>query len=138
MAVAPEESVAERVKVTLLGAKGSAQVIEVPLDCYILDSAIDNNIDLPWSCRGGICGTCVGKVVKGSVDQSDISDLEFVLDEEYIQAGMALLCMARPKEDCTIETQSDWGYLMGFQDWKGASGNIGETVAADWKSISDV
>lgn len=55
-AVAPDESVAERVKVTLLGAKGSAQVIEVPTDVYILDSAIDNDIDLPWSCRGGICG----------------------------------------------------------------------------------
>lgn len=54
--VSPEDSQAERVKVTLLGAKGSQQVIEVPTDVYILDSAIENNIDLPWSCRGGICG----------------------------------------------------------------------------------
>lgn len=38
--------------------------------------------------------------------------------------GMALICMARPLEDCTIETQSDWGYSLGVGEWKGASGHI--------------
>lgn len=38
--------------------------------------------------------------------------------------GMALICMARPMEDCTIETQSDWGYSLGVGEWKGASGHI--------------
>jgi len=38
--------------------------------------------------------------------------------------GMALICMARPLEDCTIETQSDWGYSLGVGEWKGATGHI--------------
>ncbi len=38
--------------------------------------------------------------------------------------GMALLCMARPLEDCTVETQSDWGYSLGVGEWKGATGHI--------------
>ncbi len=38
--------------------------------------------------------------------------------------GMALLCMARPLADCSIETQSDWGYSLGVGEWKGATGHI--------------
>lgn len=38
--------------------------------------------------------------------------------------GMALLCMSRPVEDCTVETQSDWGYSLGVGEWKGATGHI--------------
>lgn len=40
------------------------------------------------------------------------------------QQGMALLCMARPVGDCTIETQSDYGYSLGIAEWKGATGKI--------------
>jgi hypothetical protein len=38
--------------------------------------------------------------------------------------GMALICMARPVEDCVIETQSDWGYSLGVGEWKGPTGHI--------------
>jgi hypothetical protein len=37
---------------------------------------------------------------------------------------MALICMARPVEDCVIETQSDWGYSLGVGEWKGPTGHI--------------
>lgn len=50
---------------------------------------------------------------------------------------MALLCMSKPASDCVIETQCDWGYLLGMEEWKGATGNINEAVADEWTSISE-
>lgn len=73
---------------------------------------------------GGICGACVARVAEGAVDQSDVADLEFTLEPEEIEAGMALLCMSRPKSDVSIETQCDWGVSLGFKEWQGASGKF--------------
>ena len=33
----------------------------------ILDSALDNDIDLPYSCQSGVCSACQGKVITGTV-----------------------------------------------------------------------
>lgn len=40
---------------------------------YILDSGLDAGLELPFTCKGGICGCCVGRVAEGQVDQSDVS-----------------------------------------------------------------
>ena len=110
------------VKVTFLGANGQNVVVDCPEDQYILDAGIDAGLELPFTCRGGICGACVAKCTKGSVDHRDIADLEFTLSEEEQEEGMALLCMCYPVGDITLETQSDWGMRVG--EWKGATGEI--------------
>jgi 2Fe-2S type ferredoxin len=110
--------------VTFMGAEGSSVAVEVPKDAYILDAGLEAGLELPYTCRGGICGACVGRVASGSVDMSDIDDLSFTIDEEEQAKGMALICMARPVEDCVIETQSDWGYSLGVGEWKGPTGHI--------------
>lgn len=96
---------------------------------YILTAAERAGIDLPATCRGGICGACVGRVTTGKVDQSDIADLSFVLEEEQQAQGFALLCMARPVpgEVVTIEAQCDWGNIS-LSNWK-ARGNALATSA---------
>lgn len=51
-------------KVTLMGGN-DAREITVRDDQYILDAADEAGIDLPATCRGGICGACVARVASG-------------------------------------------------------------------------
>ncbi|KAJ0266002.1 ferredoxin-4 [Hirschfeldia incana] len=92
-------------RVKLINPEGEEQEIEVNEDSCILESAEKGGMELPYSCRSGTCGTCCGKIVSGKADQS----LGSFLDEEQIQKGYVLTCIAQPLEDCVVYThkQSD-------------------------------
>lgn len=66
--------------------------ITVPQNMTLLDAALNENIDVPYSCQGGICSTCIGKITSGSaemIENNILTDLE-------IQEGLILACQAIP------------------------------------------
>nr|VDD34194.1 unnamed protein product [Brassica oleracea] len=87
-------------RVKLIDPEGEEKEIEVNEDSCILESAENAGMELPYSCRSGTCGTCCGKIVSGKVDQS----LGSFLDEEQIQKGYVLTCIAQLLEDCVVYT----------------------------------
>jgi len=61
----------------------------------ILDAGMHNGMELPYSCKAGVCSTCKCKLVKGQVDM----DISHGLEEHEIEAGYILSCQAHPISD---------------------------------------
>ena len=72
-------------------------------DPSILDVAIKNGMDLPYSCKGGVCCTCRAKVLEGQVRM----DKNFSLEQADVDAGYVLTCQAHPLTEKVIVSFDD-------------------------------
>ena len=80
-------------------ANQGGKTYEVDRRRSLLESLRENGIDLPYGCRYGGCITCAAKLVTGEVDQRG----QMALNNRQINNGYVVLCVARPKSDCTFE-----------------------------------
>ena len=67
----------------------------IPSDSFVLDAAQKVRSDLPFACKGGVCGTCRAKVVEGEVRMQR----NFALETEEVEAGFVLTCQSVPVSD---------------------------------------
>ncbi len=63
-----------------------------PDDVGVLEAALRVRSDLPFACRGGVCGTCRAKLVEGTVEM----DVNYALEPEEIEDGYVLTCQSHP------------------------------------------
>jgi ring-1,2-phenylacetyl-CoA epoxidase subunit PaaE len=61
----------------------------------IIDAGLRNGIELPFSCKGGVCSTCRCKLVAGEVDM----DVNFALEDYEVARGFILACQSYPVTD---------------------------------------
>ncbi|MFG2912020.1 1,2-phenylacetyl-CoA epoxidase subunit PaaE [Kitasatospora sp. NPDC048298] len=74
---------------------GRGSTLCLPRDRSILDGAQRSRPDLPFACKGGVCGTCRALVTEGEVEMRR----NFALEEKELAAGYVLTCQARPLTD---------------------------------------
>lgn len=69
-------------------------------DTPILDSAQAGRADLPFACKGGVCGTCRARVTEGEVDLRR----NYALTEDELARGFVLTCQSYPvSERLTVD-----------------------------------
>lgn len=75
--------------------------IEFDLDAkgdFILDAAIENGIDAPFSCKGAVCCTCKAQVVEGKA----IMEMNYSLSDAEVEEGFILTCQAHPASEKVV------------------------------------
>jgi len=83
--------------------QGKTHTLQVPENETILAVADQAGLELPSSCHAGVCTTCAGQIISGSVDQTD----GMGVSPELQKQGYVLLCVAKPLSDLKIETEKE-------------------------------
>lgn len=71
---------------------GKTHHLSMAADDRVLDAALDAGLDLPYSCKGGVCCTCRARVLEGEVAM----EKNFTLEADEMARGFVLTCQARP------------------------------------------
>ncbi len=61
----------------------------------VLDAVLDEDIEAPYSCQGGVCSTCIARVIEGKA----VMEQNQILTDAEIEEGLILTCQAHPTTD---------------------------------------
>ena len=75
--------------------EGHETTVEGDKNKTLLDIALENDIDAPYSCKGGACATCIGRLKKGTVELEQ----NYILTDGEIEDGLIITCQAYPTSD---------------------------------------
>tara|TARA_R100001443_G_scaffold59973_1_gene70346 strand:- start:241 stop:531 length:291 start_codon:yes stop_codon:yes gene_type:complete len=84
--------------ITLKTPDGETNTFECDEDTNILDALEEEGLEHDYSCRSGSCSSCCMKILDGTVDQED----QFFLDDDQLEDGFVLTCVAKPTSDNVI------------------------------------
>ena len=82
---------------------GKTHHLEMNAGDKVLDVALDAGLDLPYSCRGGVCCTCRARVLEGQVAM----EKNFTLEPGEIAQGFVLTCQSRPLGERLVVSYDD-------------------------------
>jgi ring-1,2-phenylacetyl-CoA epoxidase subunit PaaE len=88
----PKPGDARNARVTVVRDGLTREIEFLPDDPSILDAAARCGMDVPYSCKSGVCGTCRAKLVDGRVRM----DRNFALEKGDLEAGFVLTCQSHP------------------------------------------
>jgi ring-1,2-phenylacetyl-CoA epoxidase subunit PaaE len=94
----PKEGDATTARITVVRDGLTREVAFRPGDESILAAAGRAGLDLPYSCRSGVCATCRAKLLQGQVRM----DRNFALEAADLDAGFVLTCQAHPLTDRVV------------------------------------
>ncbi|MFD2822484.1 2Fe-2S iron-sulfur cluster-binding protein [Lacinutrix iliipiscaria] len=75
----------------------------MPKKQSILEAALDEDLDAPYSCQGGICSSCIARVVEGEATMRQNN----ILTESELAEGLILTCQAHPTSSKIIVDYDD-------------------------------
>ena len=87
--------------------KTSGKQFTVNQDETVLEAALRQNINLPYGCKNGACGSCKGKVLEGQVTHGQHSESAMSRADET--GGATLFCCAHPQSDLLIDAREVQG-----------------------------
>lgn len=84
-----------------VNAEINGQTIAVAAKETLLQAALRQGVEIPYSCRVGGCATCKCKLLKGRV--KELTEASYILSDEELDQGYILACQSVPQTDVRIE-----------------------------------
>jgi ring-1,2-phenylacetyl-CoA epoxidase subunit PaaE len=89
-----EKSLGGHSKITIM-VDDEETTFEMSQKQTVLDAALKQGIDAPYSCQGGICSSCLARVTSGTAEMTKNS----ILTDKEIADGLILTCQAHPTSE---------------------------------------
>ncbi|MDD7885900.1 ferredoxin--NADP reductase [Flavivirga sp. 57AJ16] len=91
-----------KTKITVI-VDDEASTFEMPQKQTVLEAALDEDIDAPYSCQGGICSSCLARIKEGEATMRQNN----ILTENEVAEGLILTCQAHPTTPTLVVDYDD-------------------------------